>query len=265
MSWRRKFETLYGIPKQKLRKYLLDFIGGVEMEGHKKTMFPREIFVELEKKDGRISIIIFVFIFLSSFLFFYLVKISPLFLLIRDGTNTIYKLIYALLMDMPGIIAIIVVLKYRKQKISTIGLRRQGIKSSIYIGVILILMFWFYYISNKGFSIELILGSLFYIVFIGFYEELIFRGFLWPRLVVGFGRTWGTIISGVFFGMMHLPIDIIFNNKTIFETFILGASSNSNIGGGILGALWFIFIYTRNKNILLPSFIHGIQDMLSML
>lgn len=237
----------------------------VELENLKKTMFPSEIFAELEKKDGKISIIFFIFIFLSSFLLFYLVKISPLFSLIRDGTNSIYKLIFALLMDMPGIIAVMVVLRYRKQKINTIGLRRQGFKSSIYIGVTLILMFWFCYISNKGFSMELVWGSLFYIIFIGFYEELIFRGFLWPRLVVGFGRTWGTIISGLFFGMMHLPIDIIFNNKTIFDTFILGATSNSNIGGGVVGALWFIFIYTRNKNILLPSFIHGIQDMLSML
>jgi membrane protease YdiL (CAAX protease family) len=75
----------------------------------------------------------------------------------------------------------------------------------------------------------------------------------------------GTILSGVFFGMMHLPIDIIFNNKTVFETFILGNASNTNIAGGIIVALWFIFIYTRNSNILLPSFIHGLQDMLSML
>lgn len=237
----------------------------VELKNLKKTIFPSEIFAELEKRDGKISIIFFIFIFLSSFLLLYLVKISPLFSLIRDDKNYIYKLIFVLLMDMPGIIAVIVVLRYRKQKINTIGLRRQGFKSSIYIGVTLILVFCFYYISNKGFSMELVWGSLFYIIFIGFYEELIFRGFLWPRLVVGFGRTWGTIISGLFFGMMHLPIDIIFNNKTIFETFILGNSSNINIGGGVVVGLWFIFIYTRNKNILLPSFIHGIQDMLSML
>jgi membrane protease YdiL (CAAX protease family) len=67
---------------------------------------------------------------------------------------------------------------------------------------------------------ELIWESLFYIIFIGFYEELIFRGFLWPRLVVGFGRTWGTIISGVFFGMMHLPIesmDVFGNNPSVFK------------------------------------------------
>ena len=76
---------------------------------------------------------------------------------------------------------------------------------------------------------------------------------------------WGTILSGIFFGMMHLPIDIVFNNRTIFDVFLLGRFSNVNIGGGVIGALWFIFIYTRNRNILLPSFIHGLQDMLSMI
>ena len=65
--------------------------------------------------------------------------------------------------------------------------------------------------------------------------------------------------------MAHLPIDIVFNNKTVFETFILGNTSNLDIHGGIAITLLFIFIYTLNCNILLPSFIHGIQDMLSML
>ncbi|MBU3098507.1 MULTISPECIES: CPBP family intramembrane glutamic endopeptidase [Clostridium] len=232
----------------------------------RKTMFPNEIFSDIEQKDGIIAVMFFLFIFIVMFLNLYLVKISPLFSIIRnDTTNSIYKLIFALLMDIPGFISVIVVLKFRKQKINTIGLRRQGFKSAIYIGISLISMFWIYYISNKGFSKKLICDSVFYIVLIGFYEELIFRGFLWPRLVVGFGRIWGTILSGVFFGMMHLPIDIVFNNKTIFETFILGNASNINILGGVIIALWFIFIYTRNSNILLPSFVHGLQDMLAML
>lgn len=229
-------------------------------------MFPNEIFSDIEQKDGIIAVMFFLFIFIVMFLNLYLVKISPLFWIIRnDTTNSIYKLIFALLMDIPGFISVIVVLKFRKQKINTIGLRRQGFKSAIYIGISLISMFWIYYISNKGFSIKLIFDSVFYIVLIGFYEELIFRGFLWPRLVVGFGRIWGTILSGLFFGVMHLPIDIVFNNKTIFETFILGNASNINILGGVIVSLWFIFIYTRNSNILLPSFVHGIQDMLAML
>jgi uncharacterized protein len=240
-------------------------MGGAKMHLMKRNLFPEEIFEDLDKRDGRIALIFFAAIFTIYILTLYLVKISPLFSLLKDSTSSIYKLIFAAIVDMLGFIGIVVVLKFRKQKMRTIGLRRQGLKSSLYIGVALIAVFWFYYIRSKGFSIELIYNSVFYIVFVGFYEELIFRGFLWPRLVVGFGRTWGTIMSGVFFGMMHVPIDIVFNNKTVFETLILGNSSGPNIVGGIVGALWFIFIYTRNGNIILPSFIHGIQDMLGLL
>jgi membrane protease YdiL (CAAX protease family) len=230
-----------------------------------RSMFPSEIFSDIQKKDGIIAVLFFIFIFVSSFLMLYLVKISPLFSLIRNDSKGMYMLIFAVIFDMPSYIALIIALKIRKQKINTIGLRKQGLKASIIIGVILISTFWLCYISKKGFSTSLVYKSLFYIVFVGFYEELIFRGFLWPRLVVGFGRIKGTIISGIFFGIMHLPIDIVFNNKSIYETVILGNTSSSNIGGGVIGALWFILIYTRNSNILLPSFIHGLQDMLSML
>lgn len=231
----------------------------------RKTMFPDEIFEDIEKKDGVIALAFFVIIFILMFVFLYLIKILPLFFIMKTNENYAYKLIFAIIMDLPGFVGIIAILKLRKQKISTVGLRRYGLKSSLYVGIALVSTFFIYYISKKGFNINLIWRTIDFIIFIGFYEELIFRGFLWPRLVVGFGKTWGTILSGLFFGMAHLPIDIVFSNRSVFQTFILGNGSNINIGGGLIGALWFIYIYTRNSNILLPSFIHGIQDMLSMI
>lgn len=231
----------------------------------RKTMFPDEIFEDIEKKDGVIALAFFAIIFILMFVFLYLIKILPLFFIMKTNENFAYKLIFAIIMDLPGFVGIIAILKLRQQKISTVGLRRYGLKSSLYVGIILISTFFIYYISKKGFNLNLIWRTIDFIIFVGFYEELIFRGFLWPRLVVGFGKTWGTILSGIFFGMAHLPINIVFNNKSVFQTFILGNGSNVNIGGGLIGALWFIFIYTRNSNILLPSFVHGIQDMMSMI
>ncbi len=231
----------------------------------RKTMFPDEIFEDIEKKDGVIALAFFAIIFILMFGFLYLIKILPLFFIMKTNKNYPYKLIFAIIMDLPGFVGIIAILKLRKQKISTVGLRRYGLKSSLYVGIALVSAFFIYYISKKGFNINIIWRTIDFIIFIGFYEELIFRGFLWPRLVVGFGKTWGTILSGIFFGMAHLPIDIVLNNKSVFQTFILGNVSNTNIGGGLIGALWFIFIYTRNINILLPSFVHGIEDMMSMI
>lgn len=227
----------------------------------KKTIFPNDIFEDLEKKDSIIALLFFLILFITTFALFYIVKVSPLFSLIKEETNKRYHLLYGLIMDLPGLLGVLLILKYRKQHISTIGIRKKGIKSSILIGIMLLLAVSVHFIKNNGSAEQLIYKTLFYIIFVGFYEELIFRGFLWPRLVVGLGKRWGTIISGIFFGAMHIPMDIVYNNKTFYDTVVLGNTSSINIGGGVIVALMFIYIYTRNNNILLPSFVHGILDM----
>ena len=227
-----------------------------------KTIFPNDIFENIEKKDSIIAVLFFLILFITTFALFYIVKVSPLFSLIKEETNMRYNLLYGLIMDLPGLLGVLLILKYRKQHISTIGIRKKGTKSSILIGSILLLSVSVYFIKNNGSIEQLIYKTLFYIIFVGFYEELIFRGFLWPRLVVGLGKVLGTIISGIFFGAMHIPMDIVYNNKTFYDTVVLGNTSSIDIGGGVIVALIFIYIYTRNNNILLPSFVHGILDML---
>ncbi|MFW2490836.1 CPBP family intramembrane glutamic endopeptidase [Clostridium chromiireducens] len=227
-----------------------------------KTIFPNDIFENIEKKDSIIAVLFFLILFITTFALFYIVKVSPLFSLIKEETNMRYHLLYGLIMDLPGLLGVLLILKYRKQHISTIGIRKKGTKSSILIGSILLLSVSVYFIKNNGSIEQLIYKTLFYIIFVGFYEELIFRGFLWPRLVVGLGKVLGTIISGIFFGAMHIPMDIVYNNKTFYDTVVLGNTSSIDIGGGVIVALIFIYIYTRNNNILLPSFVHGILDML---
>lgn len=227
-----------------------------------KTIFPNDIFENIEKKDSIIAVLFFLILFITTFALFYIVKVSPLFSLIKEETNMRYNLLYGLIMDLPGLLGVLLILKYRKQHISTIGIRKKGTKSSILIGSILLLSVSVYFIKNNGSIEQLIYKTLFYIIFVGFYEELIFRGFLWPKLVVGLGKVLGTIISGIFFGAMHIPMDIVYNNKTFYDTVVLGNTSSIDIGGGVIVALIFIYIYTRNNNILLPSFVHGILDML---
>ncbi|WP_160691700.1 CPBP family intramembrane glutamic endopeptidase [Clostridium sp. C2-6-12] len=228
----------------------------------KKTIFPDDIFEDLEKKDLIIAVLFFLILFTTTFVLLYIVKVSPLFSLMKEETNKRCHLLYGLIMDLPGLLGVLLILKYRKQHISTIGIRKKGIKSSIFIGILLLLIVSINFIKNNGAIDQLVYKTLFYIVFVGFYEEIIFRGFLWPRFVVGLGKWWGTIVSGILFGAMHIPIDIVFNNKTFYDTVVLGNTSSINLGGGVIVALMFIYIYTRNNNIILPSFVHGILDML---
>ncbi|WP_147565762.1 CPBP family intramembrane glutamic endopeptidase [Clostridium tyrobutyricum] len=225
-----------------------------------KTIFPREIFDGIEKKDGNIALLFFAFLLVSDFILLYLIKISPLFLLLK--TDTRYYLLCSMIIDAPGFLGIILILKFRKQSMDTVGLRKIGLKSSIVVGGLLFLAALVHFFKNDMINQQFIYRILFYMIFVGFYEELIFRGFIWTRLAVDLGKWKGTIISGLFFGIMHIPLDIVFKNRTFLETGILGNVSNTNIIGGIIVALVLIYIYTRNKNILLPSFIHGILDMI---
>ena len=189
----------------------------------KKSIFPEEIFAGLEKKDGYAAVLFFTLFISLDLMLLYIVKISPLYPLIKEYSY-FYRLIFVLLMDTPPILLILLILKIRKQKINTIGLKKKGLKSSIIIGFVLLVSYIFYYVFNKGFDIRLINSIIFYMIGIGFFEELVFRGFLWPRLVISFGKIWGTILSGIFFGMAHLPLDIVFYNKNLFDLVILGKS-----------------------------------------
>lgn len=227
----------------------------------KKTVFPESIFSNLEKKDGLIAILFFICFFLLEFLLLYIIKSSPLFLLLdkKQDYFYIYHLLYVLIMDIPSVLIIFYILKYRKQHINTIGLRKRGLKSSLILGVILIV----FYVAYKGVSVKLITGLIFYLFGVGFFEELIFRGFLWSRLVKGFGKLRGTFISGMFFGLAHAPIQIVFYNKPIIDVIVFG-KMDVNILGGVVVAMVYIYIYSRNENILLPSFIHGVFDALTL-
>ncbi|MGG1195374.1 CPBP family intramembrane glutamic endopeptidase [Bacillus thuringiensis] len=93
----------------------------------------------------------------------------------------------------------------------------------------------------------------YYLINIGFEEEIIFRGYLWPRLVVLLGKFWGTFLTCACLGIAHS-----------FMPIILGDTSQGIgdwVGAGLAGHLLYAFIYTRNNNLLLPIFIHAFLDM----
>ncbi len=220
-----------------------------------KNIFPEIIFKDIEKKDGYIALSFIVGYFLFSFFYIYLVKDFML------GIKTsipieLRRLITGIGFYILPVIIIFIILNVRKQKITTIGFRREGLKQSIVLGIILTLTISLIHImKNKELNL-IIYNIIFYIILLGFSEEIVFRGFLWPRFVASFGKRKGTILSGIFFGIMHSPLNIVLKG-----TFIPIAIFNE-IGGGVLYSLLFIYIYTRNNNIVLPAVIHGILDFL---
>lgn len=222
-----------------------------------KGIFPEIIFEDIKKKDGYIAIVFSITYFLLSFVYFHLLKDFLV------GTNTeIYSKELRRLVSGTGfyilpVIVIFTILKLRNQKIATIGFRRQGLKSSIALGVVLTVILSIGHIVRGKELSSVIYNMIFYISILGFSEEIVFRGFLWPRLVICFGKKYGTVISGIFFGVMHAPLNIVIKEASFSKAIF------NEVGGGIVGSLIFIYIYTRNNNIVLPSFIHGALDFLS--
>jgi membrane protease YdiL (CAAX protease family) len=128
--------------------------------------------------------------------------------------------------------------------------------SSLGIGLGVIAIITIVHIMTDKDSKVILMNLIFFVLVVGFGEEIVFRGFIWSRLVVGFGKVWGTVISGMMFGAMHAPMKIIIN-----ETPFIPAIMNA-LEGGVVSSLIFIYIYTRNNNIVLPSFIHGALDFM---
>lgn len=220
----------------------------------KRSIFQVEIFQFLNKKDGLIAIF-FITIYLAYFYFLMNFWYSPS---MKNSYFPIsYPRLYAVLgitlHQIPIVILLFIILKKSKQTLSSIGFRKKGLKSSLLIGAFLLFIYVYKYEKINGFQLEMFYFLYYYLINIGFEEEIIFRGYLWPRLVVLLGKFWGTFLTCACFGIAHS-----------FMPIILGDTSQGIgdwVGAGLAGHLLYAFIYTRNNNLLLPIFIHAFLDM----
>ncbi|MCU5436021.1 CPBP family intramembrane metalloprotease [Bacillus mobilis] len=220
----------------------------------KKGIFQNELLEYLNKKDGLIAIV-----FVSIYLIFFYLLTKCWFTPAMQNSHLaifyprIYLTSLLLLHQIPMIFLLCIVLRKANHSISTIGFRQRGLKSSILVGVILLSIYIYKYQRLNGFDFEMFYYLYYYLINIGFEEEIVFRGYLWPRLVVLLGNFWGTTIACVFFGLAHSIIPIILG--------IHSQGVGDWIGAGLVGHLFYAYIYTRNNNIMLPIFIHGFLDL----
>jgi membrane protease YdiL (CAAX protease family) len=110
-----------------------------------------------------------------------------------------------------------------------------------------------------------IVTFLFYAVFVGFGEEILFRGYMQSRLNGVFGKPyrffevpfgWGAIITAILFGLMHIGI----------LRWILGMTSEVTLAWGfwtIFGGLVFGFVREKSGGILAPALLHGLPQAIA--
>jgi len=112
-----------------------------------------------------------------------------------------------------------------------------------------------------------ILGFLYHFIFVGFGEEILFRGYFQSRLNIAFGRPfrflgvqwgWGIIIVSLIFGFAHVlnPFNPFLGHFGLcwpygFWTFFIG--------------LMFGYLREKTGSIVAPALIHGIPQALASL
>jgi membrane protease YdiL (CAAX protease family) len=105
-----------------------------------------------------------------------------------------------------------------------------------------------------------------YALFVGFGEEILYRGYAHSRLNEAFGTPfrfagvafgWGTILATAIFGLTHVGI----------LRWILGASSEVTWAWGVwtfFGGLVFAYVREKSGGILAPALLHGLPQAIAV-
>lgn len=106
-------------------------------------------------------------------------------------------------------------------------------------------------------------GVPYYLVVIGFQEELLWRGFVTPRLEAQFARRWiGVVLAGVLFGLMHVPYQYAISGLSLGE-FLSTGWIQLLIPMGWHFVLWWL--YAKWNSLAAPTLVHWAMNWSSLL
>lgn len=157
----------------------------------------------------------------------------------------------------------------RKQQLITVGFSKTNAKKSFILGTILLLIIVILKVIipvvNGSVTIRTDLGQIlmnivYYLIFIAFMEELVFRGFIGTRLFGYFrNKLFSIIVVGILFAVLHIPFQMIVAQVS-FSQYI-----SDNMGILVNIFFWhFIkqWLYARYNSIIAPTMLHFIMDFI---
>lgn len=139
-----------------------------------------------------------------------------------------------------------------KKNMSIFRLNLISIKEIIFLSAIMILLFFL----HNDFTIKGFYQFFFYLVFVAFAEEFIYRGFIY-NILKGNSKALAIIISGIFWGITHAVLPSIIYDRDMVQ-FLL--SMQNQIGFGIVVGWYFIYLLEKSKTLWIPILIHAILD-----
>ncbi len=169
-------------------------------------------------KDALLAIILFSIEILVLFL------VGKLFMQKGDGLTETY------IVTVTGIFSIILIglvflfCIFRRQKLNTIGFSKTQAKKSCIIGLILfgvVVILWSSFAILSGSNIQkdmnlIIIRIVYYLIFIAFMEELIFRAYIGTRLYGFFkNKKLSIVIVGIMVSFTHIPFQMIMSQVSL--------------------------------------------------
>ena len=168
---------------------------------------------------------------------------------LRDITNNNIGIKFAFDFAVMLIFPVILFVIYRK-RLNEIGM----VKSKI--SLILLFIYFIFFFMHGDFSTSGCYKAFFYIFIIAAPEEIIYRGYLFSKLK-SYNRLIAILVSGSLWGIMHAILPGILSGNDLS---IILVSMLSEIGGGIIGGLFFICLFEYSGSLLVAIMIHALLD-----
>lgn len=160
---------------------------------------------------------------------------------------------------------VFIILKCRKQSLKSIGLKKEKILKCILLGILFSIPPTLYNFFSMKFghliSLPAALWAFAYCFFeIALAEDIVFRGFIQTRIQGLIRSKWLSIFVVAAMSMLvHIPFYAVKYNTTFVNYF------SSHIVSLLLVFvmhIYFVYLYTRDNNILAPVVAHAIVDFI---
>ncbi|GEM_PF-1772652 len=187
-----------------------------------------------KRKDIIFAIVIYLILFFGSFLIMSLFFDNPNFMIFDITVNSTGVFI---IFDLLIFVAIFCYIKIRKYKLIDFNMTLTNNKKSLLLGVIvsviivLLLLIKFYILeSNTEIPLrstkDYILYFLYILIFVGIYEEVVFRGFMQNVFLNGIkSKIIAIILVGIMFAFLHIFSFASSTQGTLIELIILRSSN----------------------------------------
>jgi membrane protease YdiL (CAAX protease family) len=206
----------------------------------------KEMILHYSKTDGILAVTMYV---LLMFIYYFM------------GVLYIQKQLYlGIPVNLLLIVACIILVLVRRQKLSSIGFTLKNIGKALMTGVVLGIIFSFFMnvlpnilARGKIISVNQALYNIFYyFIIISLSEEVIFRGYIQTRLYGLIKHdNHAVIVAGFLFYTIHLPFQMTVNGMQI-----------NLINMVVIVSMHFMmnYLYRRYNSLVGPTVFHGLLD-----